>query len=198
LLYIFLNNPYTLTWKVNGEVGWDAKASLIIDRCGTGHDKSTTFVRGGVFDSFDSFRGGSVALLSFVFLFFLLCSVLPVELLAMNAGDPRGYDEQHYAAGASPPRPVSPLSHSPLNIATNGAAMASERPRFRPLSPTASEGETGPAPKKAKKSYDAIKKEVQDLLEKNLMGTNDDAVKVETMDALKNALHELDWGEEPC
>jgi hypothetical protein len=108
----------------------------------------------------------------------------------MNAGDPRGDDEQHSrgaaAAGArAPPRQVSPPSRRTSHVAANGAAIASGRTRFRPLSPPASDAESGPAPKRAKKSYDAIKKEVQDLLEKNLMGTNGDAVKVETLLSLR-------------
>jgi hypothetical protein len=112
-----------------------------------------------------------------VFTFFSLFSSLPEEK-TMNAG-PRGYDDRYpAAAAAAAARQVSPPNHGAPTVRT----VAGKRfYHDRSLSPPS---RNGPAPKKAK-SYESIKKEVQDLLEKNLMGSANDDVKVETMDTLR-------------
>jgi hypothetical protein len=139
----------------------------------TSHDKSTTTTL--LVTVCLSFRlGAELALLPLLsFLYFVSC-----QKIAMNAG-PRGYDDRYpAAAAAAAARQVSPPNHGAPTVRT----VAGKRFYYdRSLSPPLLEG---PAPKKAK-SYESIKKEVQDLLEKNLMGSANDDVKVETMQTLR-------------
>jgi hypothetical protein len=100
----------------------------------------------------------------------------------MNVREP-AYDERYPPAAARQVSPLPAHRHA-APVRTVAVKRFHHERSLSPLSADPPSREAEPARKKAK-SYEAIKKEVRDILEKNLIGNADHEVQVEALHALR-------------